>query len=263
MLAWTIFTHSLRQVFGNLNGALKVSAILYLVMMLTEYLMVGDLFLDQQKMQAAMMAGTLPWGKIAVWILITLICGLWIVIGWHRYVLMNEFPRILPSFHGQNMATYFGKTVLLTLIFIPVAIGAAIVATILIGMPMIAMNRGDAPNMAVIAVLGILAALVYLIPVVWIGYRLAPLFPAAALGRPMTLGQAWAATKGQNVTILLLGLISIFGVLILGLPSFLFAGQPILAQAYSFIIGWVQMLVGASIITTIYGHFVEGRSLVA
>ena len=264
MLAWSIFTHSLRQVFGNLNGALRVSGVLYLVMMLTQYILIGDLFLDQEKMQAAMMAGTLPWGKIAVWFAVCLICWLWIVVGWHRFVLLNEAPGLVPIFHGQNMATYFGKSLLMMLILIPVLIVAGVVAGLLIMAPMAMMfGNGGPPNMALVAVMGLVAAVLYITPAIVVSFRLSPMLPAAALGQPMKLGAAWAKTKGHTLTMLALAAICMVPLLMIMVVNIVVAHQPLLALVFAFVVTWFQTIIGASIATTIYGYFVEGRKLVA
>ena len=39
------------------------------------------------------------------------------------------------------------------------------------------------------------------------------------------------------------------------------AGNPIWLTAYGFLTLWLQFIVGASILTTIYGRYVEGREL--
>ena len=43
--------------------------------------------------------------------------------------------------------------------------------------------------------------------------------------------------------------------------STLFSSIPIIAGILQFVVQWTSMMVGISILTTIYGHVVEGRPL--
>jgi hypothetical protein len=92
-------------------------------------------------------------------------------------------------------------------------------------------------------------------------FRLSTILPAAAIGKPLTLKAAWAGTEGSSVTILIL-------VLILGAAQFalqLLLGLLLLAP----VIGVVLMVLGTvvsglvniSVLTTLYGYYIEKRAL--
>jgi hypothetical protein len=58
-------------------------------------------------------------------------------------------------------------------------------------------------------------------------------------------------------------LLSVIGAMLLGLPNmFLFAPGSVPGLIWQVVTQWVTVMVGASILTTLYGHYVEGRPLV-
>ena len=69
------------------------------------------------------------------------------------------------------------------------------------------------------------------------------------------------ATKDDNVTIFLLALISVFATLALGMLGGLLSAIPVLGTGIGFLSQWLVTMVGLSILTTLYGHYVEGRAL--
>ena len=79
-----IFLHSLRQVFGNLSGALKVSGILMLVQFAVLLTIGRAMPTDEATMRQLMMQGEMPWGRIVLGALVSTVLWLWIVVGWHR-----------------------------------------------------------------------------------------------------------------------------------------------------------------------------------
>ena len=78
-----IFSHSLRQVFGNFAVAVKISALLYLVQFGVT-LWLGSMMPNVQlgAMDPNAMRDV-PWGLVIVSYLVLLITGLWIAVAWH------------------------------------------------------------------------------------------------------------------------------------------------------------------------------------
>jgi hypothetical protein len=113
--------------------------------------------------------------------------------------------------------------------------------------------------------LGFLAAIAALAAALIVGYRFAPLLPASAVGQPLTFGAAWEATKGATSAIVVLAIVSAVASFVIDLPALVLglAGPPghILGLIWMLGTGWVKMLVGVSILTTLYGHYVEGRAI--
>lgn len=111
-------------------------------------------------------------------------------------------------------------------------------------------------------VAGIVLSIIILLPVVVVVYRLSVILPGAALGEKVRLGDAWRRTAGSSGAIILLAVVSILAAIVIDLPLFVLGSVPLLAFAWGAATAWLKMMVGISILTTLYGHFVEGRALV-
>lgn len=247
MKGYQIFLHSVKQVFGNFGAAVRVSGVLFLVQAIT------TLGLDRYAMMARGQGGAAmpPGGLLLMLVLIALMVttSLWIAVAWHRYILRVEEPSsILPAFHGKRLLAYLGTSLLIGIILI-------IPMVVLGGLAGMIAQAGTTA-----AVLGSLLTLVLII---LITLRLCPALPAAALGEPLGLRGAWAATQGATPDFLVLALIAGVASLAIDLPIFLFMGAMPLAMGWSVATLWIKTMVGASILTTIYGHYVERRPLAA
>ena len=251
-----IFTHSVRQVVGNFNAALRVSGVLFLVQVALVVVLGLSVLMDQAAMQQMIQAGTFPWGRALLMVLVVLACNLWIAVGWHRYVLKMEQPGVVPPLHADLMLAYFGKSLLIGLILIPVAAVLGLVVG-LIMTPMLG-GPGGPSGLAFI----IFGLIVY-VPLVLIGYRLSVVLPGTALGEPLGFAAAWNKTRGATAAILTLAVVSVVASLIIDLPAFyVFAPDSILSAIWQAATYWLKMMVGISILTTLYGHYVEGRALI-
>ncbi|MGB8812037.1 MAG: hypothetical protein WCC57_02525 [Paracoccaceae bacterium] len=236
-----IFTHSLRQVLGNLEAAFRVSGLLYLAQVALSVIFDLSILQDQKAMQAAMLDGTFPWAKVSLVTLVSLITSLWIAVGWHRYVLMVEQPGIVPVFRGGLILNYFGKTLLVGLIVMVVAVVLGLVA----------------------AVTPLAFALVAVIIVsLLLANRLSVVLPGSALGKPLSISEGLAVTKGETWTILALTIITLVFFTVIELPSiYVFGSFPLLQFLWRLATGWLFLMVSISIMTTLYGHYVEKRPL--
>ena len=77
-----IFRHSVRQVTGNLEGALRVSGVLYAVQVVIGLILGFGMMANAQMGPGAM--GSFGFGALAV-LLVAVVTGLWIAVGWHRW----------------------------------------------------------------------------------------------------------------------------------------------------------------------------------
>lgn len=252
MKGWQIFLHSLRQVSNNLDGALRVSALLYVVQALVGLVLFRGFSVlggsgSQQSMRDMMMGGNFPWISMVVFLLVAVVCNLWIAVGWHRYVLTNEKPTLLPTFRGDRIWAYFLRGFVIGLILIPVAF----VVGLLVG---VVAATGMGPLTAVAAVL-------FGVPVWIVGLRMSVSLPGVALGSETGIGDAWNATKDDWGTFVALAVILAILSFGLGLIGTLIFGSIGLGILWDFAFGWVQLMVGVSILTTLYGHYIEKRQL--
>lgn len=244
-----IFTHSLRQVTGNLEGAIRVSLLPYAIQIGISLLLLGHV--EALAMAPEDMGGGIPLVILPV-ILVVLITALWIAVAWHRYVLRNERPAgLLPAFLPDRIGAYFLRSLGIGLIVIAAAFVIGLVVSLVAGMLV-------PPSV----VAGLLMGLLVYVPVVVIALRLSAALPGSALGDDSDFMAGWRATEGKSGDLIGLAVITVALNLALGLiGTYVFSGLPILAIGWDAIVGWFVMMVGISILTTLYGHYVEGRPL--
>lgn len=255
-MGWQIFIHSIKQVLNNLSAALRISGALFLVQVVVGYALGVNLSgASEAELQQRMMSGDLPWFGLILVFVITVITGIWIAVAWHRYVLKLEMPTtFIPPFHTDRMLGYFGNSLLLMVIAIPIAL----VMSLIVGFVAAAFYGGTAvPSIGV----GILIGVVTFLPVIVVIYRLSVILPGSALGEKVRLGEAWSKTVGSSGAIILLAVLSILAAVAIDLPLMVLASVPVLGIVWSVITAWLKMMVGISILTTLYGHFVEKRPL--
>jgi hypothetical protein len=256
MTGLNIFTHSILLVIRNFAAALRISFLLWaaplaLVAWASGSIMVPD------PMQPGMPQGnpfeSISFGPLIIGLVLTLIAYLWIAVAWHRFVLLEENPgAVLPKWRGSALKGYFIKGLLLVL--------ALLVAAIPLLVLMVALSGILAQSLVSMLIFQTLAS----IPLMYLFYRLSLILPAAALGNSMGFGDSWATTErisgpiaGVAIYTVIAGVLLnvLSSVLVLsGVGSFL----PVLVQA---ITQWVSMMVGVSIMTTLYGYLIEDRGL--
>ncbi len=264
MQSWKIFTHSLRMIFDNLVAALKVSAVLYIIQfvvvsyfMLTYGEVLQALVKFSQDPDPAKVPPIIPAGFAGSMILmggIFLITSLWIAVMWHRYILRNETTSALvPKFHPSEIMAYFGKTVQLGLILLVVYTGTLLVAGLVLGIiaQVIGLTNLD---LVFRAMLGI--------SILYFSYRFSAVLPGAALAKPITFKEAWVKTAPASGAILGLAVIIVIFTQLVQIPSMLNPDPTSAINiAYEFVLGWIVMLLGVSILTTLYGIYIEGREI--
>ena len=243
-----IFLHSIKLVFGQLGDALRISGLLYAAATIFGFI---GLYLYVEATNANGGEPVLTWQSVLPAV-ISGVLSLWIAVAWHRYVLIDEAPaRAVPRFRGKALLVYF-----LRLLQTALLVGLIAGFFGLIG--------------GVVAALSGFPQFLYVVIVVLtvggfaLSYRLAPLLPAAALGKPVKLGDAWAATSEGIATLVGLAILSTIALFAIDLPLLAFPHLPlgtVTALAWTTATGWIKLMVGISILTTIYGVYVEKRSI--
>lgn len=265
MLSWNIFRRAVMLIVDNLGAALRVSALPYAAFIAVNLWFAGTVDMeaiatfDPEADPGALPA--LPEGSVTA-VFLTLfvqtLAFVWIAVAWHRFVLLAEGGASwVPPLRGREMLGYLGRSILIVLILSAVGI-----ATLLLVAPIL-------PFVAI--------PLVVILSII-LSYRLGLILPAGAIGRPLTLTQAWQATKGQSGTVVLLAILTYLAALLLQVPALidamggadlsdpaaaveaLSAPGPV-AMLYNFVISWILLMLGISVLSTLYGHFVEGRRL--
>ena len=255
-----IFTHSVRQVFGNFGAALRISGLLTLVQFAMIFVLGVPVIFSPDGGQAMMLAGTYPTGRVMVYLVLSLIIGLWIAVAWHRYVLREEDSGgVIPKWQGGRVWAYFTKSLLSGL---ALAV-AGLVIGLVVGFVMATLFHNAGATRADAAGIGLITLVLIAVPIIYVFFRLCPALPAAALGEPLGLGDAWRLMAGKGGTILVLALVTVVVGAALGMgPAYLFGLNGLPMLIWDGLVQWFNTMVGISIMTTLYGHYMEGRPLV-
>lgn len=248
MQGWKIFTHSVGLVARNYQVALKITLVLWLVPFVLRLLFIGNESFSNTHPEEFF---TSPLGiKSFVLLIIQIICSIWMAINWHRFVLSEEAPNsYIPTWPGGRIGRYFVKSFLIG------ALGAcvAIIAGMLLGFVAAAMGG---PSIFITII-----PLVSLAAIVYVFYRLCVVLPGVALDVDITFKEAWGLTRkvaGQIflAAVLMVAIFTLLNNILLALFGFGLIGQ-LLGGLWS----WALMIVGISLLTTIYGIAYENREL--
>lgn len=255
-----IFLHSVRQVTGNLEGALRVSVVPIGIQLAVTLLLVGGSMMGggmsggmNPEMSSGMGAG-MGLGLLIV-VLVAIVTSLWLAVAWHRFVLLSERPQgFVPPYKGDRMMAYFLRSLGYGLIVVVVGAVWGMIA----GMALspIAMHGG------MILFLIVIAAVVQF-PLIYLGFRLTTALPGTAVGAQHDFFAGWEATKGASGDILMLAAVAVGAHLVLALLGLLiFDRIPVVSILWNIGVTWLVSMVGVSILTTLYGHYIEKRPLV-
>lgn len=254
-----IVTHALRMLIFETGTTLRVLlpalALIFGSSLLAVFLAPEAMALLMQGAPEDMAGLALPDGSfllIGFALLLAAITGyILMAILWHRHVLLSGMEReriISPS--ARIFFSYLGRALLVGL----VQLLAAVPVTLMVG-ALAALGGGGA---LIISLATLLGGVIFS----WIGLRISLILPAAAVAAPMTIPDSWEATGRFNGPILGLALIVVLlnlALSTLALPLLGLAGG--LAIAFQTALYVVEGLIFISILTTLYGHLVEGRAL--
>ncbi|KIC36309.1 hypothetical protein [Leisingera sp. ANG-M7] len=251
MKGWSIFSHSVSMVLRNVQAAIQIflvpTLLVFAVVFAVVYTAIQSGMLPQgQVVNVAL--GSVPAGLLlqmaAVWIIVILV-SIWGVVAWHRYVLLEEMPEgWIPRLHTSNILIYFLRAVQLAIVSV---ISLIVVAFI-----------GSAFAEAA-GYFGVAVLIVLFIGIALFLSRLLVILPAAAVGRPFGLSDALEATKGAVPALFLLGVCVFLAQLAVELTLSAVSGIPVVSLVLQLGFAVLMSLLNVSIMTTLYGHYVEGR----
>ncbi|WP_157928920.1 hypothetical protein [Pararhizobium haloflavum] len=251
MMGIRLFVHSIRMVFENLGEALRIFGVLYLPFAAAT--LTSGLFLQGQDPLIVMFGDGWSISRIMASVAVLFISVallIWMAIGWHRYVLCGErTTRLVPRLDRERFTAYLLRSVIVTFIM-ALLFACSMFIFFLLGF----MFR----NMPFVMT-GAAFVLIFLIIV--LVYRLSPILPAVAVDHPLSTGEALVATRHAKMAIAVLTIVSLIGSAILQATLFLVTALPVVAVLWAVTINWIGTVVGVAILTTIYGHYVEGRPL--
>lgn len=258
MLGLRLFMHAVRMTANNWQAALQIFALpfgatLLIVMGLTTLMGLGPFFLFTGETAEFSSLGPATG-------LLVLLCflGTWLamsigVVHWHRFILLGEMPRSLMFRLSwvQALKYMIGVLVIFLMLILPLILVGMMVSMISAGF----LKQGDvwvAQGLNLVMNLGFLTALL----------ALSPILPAAAIDRKFKLGESLAAMSG-SLKALIVCAICLTGVEFLAetVINPLVSVSWQLAALSSVVLSAITGLIGISLITTLYGHYVEDRPL--
>ncbi len=253
-MGWQIVRHSFVLLFGNFAEALKVSAGPVLIGAVAVVLL-GALFGASPMLLAGpadatgVDAATAFLALAAVLVYLFVIS--WIAVAWHRFILLEDYPSALLRLRGLPVLAYAGRAVLVALVLVLAAVPVVLVMAALTA----GLGLGASPGAAVLLsfVIGVVFTFLWL--------RIALVLPATAVGRPFGIREAWQASARASGDILQATFIVVGLNALATLAAQLLFGIGVLALAANLLISWITLMVGTSLLTTLYGHLVEGRDL--
>lgn len=254
--AGTCIEHAIRSVRNNIAYAFRISWPWYTVVLLAS--------LGASVLLEALTGGDLennPGPAVPIYIvlgLINLVSFASIAVNWHRYILLDEVPRGSELFRMDDKTwRYLGNLILIMLITI------GIVVVILVPVFVLAAFSES------LRFLGFIGALVGYGFAVIVLYRLSVKLPAIALGRhDFRMSDAWAVTRDNKLSIFFVALLQFllallilvaFVLVVFGLTSANAMLGLAVGTVAQVVIGWILSIFGVTILTSLYGFFVEGR----
>jgi hypothetical protein len=185
-----------------------------------------------------------------------------IAVNWHRYVLLDEVAEGWQRLRVDSlMWRYIGNAILIGLILFAGGFVAVLIFSFL-GWTM-SSALGEAALIVIVPSVIALYAYAFVS-----AYRLAVKLPSVALGRDdFHMRDAWRATAGNFWQILGLVLLFFICLLLVALVMLLLTyligqlGTPGLSVliAIQVAVNWVATILGVTLLTSLYGFFVEGR----
>lgn len=262
-----LFLHAVQMVLRNLVDALKVSIgpfILGVLFVAVLFAVLGYgpssvlmAFEDMQMMSqnpTEIRIEDLPGAGYYFGLLISLAVMIfvfaWVAVSWHRYVLVEEYPSMLPKLQTEFIWPYIGKTLLLTLCAILVML------VIMIPLGVIMIPLATASPVAVI-----LPEIVLMVFLSYLFLRWSLMLPAAAIGKSMGISDGTHATSNMKGAVFVA---AIMIMLLNSIPTMIvtaIAGETFVGIILNQIVSWFTMMVGIALLTTLYGVAVEGRAM--
>lgn len=205
----------------------------------------------------AIARGQMPWGRLAVVTLVTMLIGLWAAAAWHRFILLAERPRgFWPSVPWPTYLAFVRRGLVVGVLILIIIFAASVVYGVVLG---VASGITKRPPGFVAHAIG----LCLFLPILVQSLRLAVALPGAAIQSGHSLSGIWKHMSDLFWT--LLGLLIVLMILrylagellsALGLTPLTTQGLIVAGVLES-----LQIILSLSIVTTLYGRYIEGRPL--
>jgi len=243
MLGWQLFKHAVLMIIRNFGDIAKIGALpIGVGVVLISALSITFAERLATSENEPSVGAALPIFLIAA---VILFCMFWFVVSWHRYVLLEEMPNGWMNGPKPEVKNYFFAGVKLFFIAFAMMIPAVTFSILLSWAP----------------VLLALVLFIYAIFVAFFMFRISLILPGAAVGNALPISEALDRTKGQLGTYVVLILCS-FGLgFALQIVIILTAFIPLIGILVALGVQIFTALLNVSIMTTLYGYFIEKRAL--
>jgi hypothetical protein len=250
-MGWQIVKHSFLMLWRNLSDALKVSVGPVVIAVLVSGIALTVSGITPEMVVFGMTTGELPASAMlgVLFVLLVMVFAFaWIAVSWHRFVLLEEYPGLLPSIGNRPIWPYAGMSILLAMAMLLALLPALFVA---------AMIGNIAGQGAVVSALLGIAVGVYF---TYLWLRTALVLPALSVGHPLKISEAWRITGQLSAPILqaaaIVVTINVLGSSLIGAVS-----GGVIGVVIETTFSWVTLMAGTSVLTTLYGVLIEKREL--
>ncbi|MEX0301832.1 MAG: hypothetical protein AB3N24_05365 [Leisingera sp.] len=254
MKSWALFSHSVGMLVRNFGDLLRVFLVptLLIVAVCGMFLKVtGLLDVLQWGVMTPLQESSGLGGPLFLVVLLSLLIGMWSVVAWHRFVLLEELPQgWVPHLRSERVMAYFGRSFQILLVLFCMMLPILLVVLFVL----MALSGAEPVVLEVIS-LPIAILVTYLV------LRLSVILPAAALGVDMGLRDVWRYTGNSFGDILGLAAILVAAQYVAEFTINSLAATPSLSVSVSIILSAALALLNISILTTLYGHYVEDRPI--
>ncbi|TAG12557.1 MAG: hypothetical protein EAZ40_15545 [Rhodobacterales bacterium] len=254
----SILRHSILQIIRQPVDVLRI----FLLPMTASFLIVkltGLAFtLSPFYLNIAFARGLVPWGRLAAVTLVTLLIGLWAAAAWHRFVLLADRPRgFWPVVPWPAFLAFLRRGLAVGLLALLIIFAASFVYGLVLGFASASTKRPP----------GLLAHAIGLglsLPILVMSLRLAVALPGAAVQAKHSMGGIWSHMSDLFFTMLglMIALVTLRYLVGEGLSSLGLTPITNLGFLVVAILESLQIILSLSIVTTLYGRYIEGRPLV-
>ncbi|WP_022705789.1 hypothetical protein [Paracoccus zeaxanthinifaciens] len=255
MLAFRLLRHSVPMLFRDPRATLRIGLPYLVVVAATQIITAKTQAVEAQfgLLEASQWRDAKTFADLLIWLVL-----LPTAVSWHRHVLLGEPPRLIARGRWRQVLSYALTGLLFSLLLVMTVVMGVLAASqlfALFGDVTISLSAGI-PLLAFM-LLGLTLAAAFAL-------RLATAFPGAALGQIPAIKTAWRATRGHMRSFLALGLVYVMaqGGLALLSARVMSPTQPNVGGVLAFgVMSWATFMLSLSVLTTLWGHFVEGRDL--
>lgn len=250
-MSFAILRHALLMVWDNRVVAFRIALPLIVFMVFLNYVFLSLTpqvpnqtdGLPEADMIEALTPSTGGITAQLALVLAQVIVSAWVVVRWHRYVLMPEA--------GHAPTPPIDRVLAYVLVMIQIAL------LLVFSVMLVALAS------SILGALGAALMFVLVLVIYTFAVRLSIALPAAAIGAPLGLRRALAVTEGHSMVI--------FGVIVLALLISLVLLLPVLGLTIILpailhpmlngVLSGMYAIITGSILTTLYGVYVEKRRL--